>query len=61
MHKFAANTNALATVKAYKWNDKPVKIAELRILDDAEPYYMVTGEGIFGAMSVWEHELRAAE
>lgn len=58
MHKFKVGNTVLINVKSYKFKDKSVKIVDTRITDADEPYYMVTGEGILGKVSVWEHELK---
>lgn len=58
MHKFKVKNQALATAKSWKFKDKLVTIVEARVTNENEPYYMVTGEGILGTASMWEHELR---
>ncbi len=59
-HTFKVGQNLLATVKEYKYKDKLVKVLELKMSNESEPrpYYMVSGDGIFGTMSLWEHELK---
>lgn len=61
MHKFKIGDTLSVTVKSYKFKDKPVKVVDTRITsdDDGEPYYMVTGEGILGQVSVWEYEINS--
>lgn len=57
MHKFKPKDEVLITTKSWKFKDKPATIVEAKVTQDDEPYYMVTGEGIHGTASIWEHEI----